>query len=38
MHQIVKIIPAPYTDKKDNKMFLIYKDILNGAVAKSYTV
>jgi hypothetical protein len=26
----------PYTDKKENKMFLIYKEIQNGAVAKSY--
>jgi hypothetical protein len=25
-----------YTDKKENKIFLIYKDILKGAVAKSY--
>jgi hypothetical protein len=25
-----------YTDKKDNKVFLIYKEIQNGAVAKSY--
>ncbi len=24
------------TDKKDNKIFLIYKEIQNGAVAKSY--
>ncbi len=24
------------TDKKENKIFLIYKEILNGAVAKSY--
>jgi hypothetical protein len=26
----------PYTDKKEKKIFLIYKDIQNGAVAKSY--
>ncbi len=26
----------PYTDKKENKIFLIYKEIQNGAVAKSY--
>jgi hypothetical protein len=25
-----------YTDKKENKIFLIYKAILNGAVAKSH--
>jgi hypothetical protein len=25
-----------YTDKKDNQIFLIYKEILSGAVAKSY--
>jgi hypothetical protein len=26
----------PYTDQKGNKIFLIYKKIQNGAVAKSY--
>jgi hypothetical protein len=25
-----------YTDKKEKKTFLIYKEIQNGAVAKSY--
>jgi hypothetical protein len=25
------------TDKKENKIFLIYKEIQKGAVAKSYT-
>jgi hypothetical protein len=25
-----------YTDKKENKIFLIYKEIQSGAVAKSY--
>jgi hypothetical protein len=25
-----------YTDKKENQIFLIYREILNGAVAKSY--
>jgi hypothetical protein len=25
-----------YTDKKENQIFLIYKEILNGAVEKSY--
>ncbi len=27
---------AGYTDKKENKIFLIYKEIQSGAVAKSY--
>ncbi len=26
-----------YTDKKENLIFLIYKEIQNGPVAKSYT-
>ncbi len=26
-----------YTDKKENQIFLIYQEIQNGAVAKSYT-
>jgi len=25
-----------YTDKKENQIFLIYREILNGADAKSY--
>jgi hypothetical protein len=25
-----------HTDKKENKSFLVYKEIQNGAVAKSY--
>ncbi len=25
-----------YTDKKENQIFLIYREIQNGAVAKSY--
>ncbi len=25
-----------YTDKKENQIFLIYKEIQNGVVAKSY--
>jgi hypothetical protein len=25
-----------YTDKKENKTFLIYKEVQSGAVAKSY--
>jgi hypothetical protein len=27
---------VPYTDKKENQIFLIYKGIQSGAVAKSY--
>ncbi len=27
---------APYTDKKENQTFLIYREIQSGAVAKSY--
>jgi hypothetical protein len=27
--------PALYTDKKENKTFLIYKELQSGAVAKS---
>ncbi len=27
---------ALYTDKKENKIFLIFKEIQKGAVAKSY--
>jgi hypothetical protein len=29
-------LDAEFTDKKENKIFLINKEILNGAVAKSY--
>jgi hypothetical protein len=28
--------PTPCTDKKENKIFLIYKVIQSGAIAKSY--
>jgi hypothetical protein len=28
--------PAMYTDKKENQIFLIYREIQSGAVAKSY--
>ncbi len=31
------IIKLQYTDKKEKKIFLIYKEIQSGAVAKSYT-
>jgi hypothetical protein len=27
---------GPYTDKKENEIFLIYKKIQSGSVAKSY--
>jgi hypothetical protein len=29
-------IAACYTDKKENQIFLIYREIQSGAVAKSY--
>jgi hypothetical protein len=32
----MSIVHASYTDKKENQIFLIYKEIQNGAVAKSY--
>jgi hypothetical protein len=31
-----RVVRYLYTDKKENKIFLIYKEIQNGAVAKSY--
>jgi hypothetical protein len=31
-----KVNPPPHTDKKENKIFLIYREIQSGAVAKSY--
>jgi hypothetical protein len=31
-----RLYPSPHTDKKENQIFLIYKEIQNGAVAKSY--
>ncbi len=30
------VAPSSNTDKKENKIFLIYKEIQNGAVGKSY--
>ncbi len=30
------VLFSTYTDKKENQIFLIYKEIHNGAVAKSY--
>jgi hypothetical protein len=35
-HEIIRVIAALYTDKRENKIFLIYKEIQSGAVAKSY--
>jgi hypothetical protein len=29
---------APYTDKKENQIFLIYKETQSGAVANSYMI
>jgi hypothetical protein len=31
-----KNLVGVYTDKKENQLFLIYKEIQSGAVAKSY--
>jgi hypothetical protein len=31
-----EIVSFKYTDKKENKIFLIYKEIQKGVVAKSY--
>jgi hypothetical protein len=31
----VHLLPNAYTDKKENQIFLIYKEIQIGAVAKS---
>ncbi len=37
MLHVTYIMLIPYcTDKKENKIFLIYKEIESGAVAKSY--
>jgi hypothetical protein len=30
------LVPHYHTDKKENRIFLIYKEIQSGAVAKSY--
>jgi hypothetical protein len=32
----ILLASASYTDKKENQIFLICKEIQNGAVAKSY--
>ncbi len=36
MFIFVNILTYQYTDKKLNKIFLIYREIQSGAVAKSY--
>jgi hypothetical protein len=30
------VVPSTLHDKKENEIFLMYKEIQNGAVAKSY--
>jgi hypothetical protein len=32
------LLDSPRTDKKENKIFLIYKEIQKGLVAKSYII
>jgi hypothetical protein len=32
----IQSLPTLYTDKKENQIFLIYREIQSGAVAKSY--
>jgi hypothetical protein len=34
--RIADMCVLPYTDKKENQIFLVYKEIQNGSVAKSY--
>jgi hypothetical protein len=34
---LIKLYFLNHTDKKENKVFLIYKEVQKGAVAKSYT-
>jgi hypothetical protein len=36
VHKMTKYSATVYTDKKENQIFLIYKEIESGAVAKSY--
>jgi hypothetical protein len=36
VHGVTKRATFNYTDKKENKIFLIYEEIQNGAVEKSY--
>ncbi len=35
-HGFTKPSHSDYTDKKENTIFLMYKEILNGSGAKSY--
>jgi hypothetical protein len=35
-YNVVLLGCVPYTDKKENKIFLIYKEIQRGSGAKSY--
>ncbi len=34
--RVYALSTGAYTDKKENKIFLLYKEIQKGAVAKSY--
>ncbi len=36
LRRITYVVANQYTDKKENQIFLIYKEIQSGAVAKSY--
>jgi hypothetical protein len=36
LENLKKVTKRAHTDKKEKKIFLIYKEILSGAVAKSY--
>ncbi len=38
MSKVIIDLGLLHTDKKENKVFLMYKEIQNGAVAKSYMV
>jgi hypothetical protein len=35
--QTFPVLKGSYTDKKENQIFLIYREIQSGAVAKSYS-
>jgi hypothetical protein len=36
IHTVLSVVYSMRTGKKEKKIFLIYKEIQNGAVAKSY--
>jgi hypothetical protein len=36
IHTVLSVVYSMRTNKKENQIFLIYMDIQNGAVAKSY--